>query len=78
MYLHLMQEAYANACRSGGIGHTVQIDKARIAHHTMIGVESEEGNDIQHKTCRQSKRHLMEVLDKVHPSILEIIDEQSR
>ena len=49
MNLNLMQQAHTNSCYCCGICHTMKVNKTRITHHAMIGVEYEKRDYVYHK-----------------------------
>ena len=55
----------------------MEVNEARVAHHTVVSVESKEGDDIHYETQAETKGDLPEVLCQLQTSMLEVIHKES-
>lgn len=60
-----MQHTSAYTGKNGTVGYAMEIDKAGVAQHTVIGVEDEEREDIDDEAHTEAKRDLPKVLFQV-------------
>ena len=77
IHLYLMKQTGANACKSSTVGYAMEVNEARVAHHTVVSVESKEGDDIHYETQAETKGDLPEVLCQLQTSMLEVIHKES-
>ena len=56
----------------------MKVHEARVSHHSVVGVEEEERDDVDHQTDKQPEDCLTEVFDESFDSVLDVEDKESR